>query len=112
MIEYRAFISYSHADIRLAAWLQKQLESFPVDKEWVGRYTKVWIVPSSLHPIFRDRLDLPPGPELNDSIKDTIQNSKFLLVLCSPAAAKSEHVNNEIIHFINYHGKANILPVI
>jgi hypothetical protein len=38
-LKYRAFISYSHADTSWAKWLHCGLESFPIDKELVGRET-------------------------------------------------------------------------
>src|SRR5882724_1877430 len=100
---YRAFISYSHVDSNGAEWLQTAIEHFPIDKDLVGRHTKVGVVPETLYPIFRDRSDFGPAGELNESATDALRNSDFLVVLCSPASAKSKHVNQEILLFRSHH---------
>ena len=60
VFNYRAFLYYSHADTKRAKWLHGRLESFPIDKELVGRETGAGPIPKSLRPIFR-ATSSPPG---------------------------------------------------
>ena len=81
---YRAFISYSHADDRFATWLHKQLES--------------WRLPdgSRLAPIFIDRAELPAGPDLSVQVRNALVRSDALVVIASPNAKGSRWVGQEI----------------
>jgi hypothetical protein len=49
-LKYRAFLSYSHHDTWWAKWLHSGLETFRIDKDWVGRNTAVGLVPKTLRP--------------------------------------------------------------
>jgi tetratricopeptide (TPR) repeat protein len=57
------------------------------------------VVPRRLTPIFRDQQDLSAGSDLAGEIKAAIAGSQFLIVLCSPTAAKSRWTNQEIESF-------------
>ena len=63
---YRAFISYSHADTKRAKWLHGRHEGFCIDEDLVGCETAIGRVPKSLRPIFRDRDDFAAGHSLTD----------------------------------------------
>jgi eukaryotic-like serine/threonine-protein kinase len=93
---YFAFLSYSHSDEGMADWLHGKLENFRVPASLAGRLTSNGIVPWRLMPIFRDRHELAAGGELSTDIKEALSNSRFLIVLCSPAAARSRWTNAEI----------------
>lgn len=95
---YRAFISYSHEDEHWAAWLQKSLESFRVPRRLVSRKAGAQ-VPRKLAPVFRDREDLSTAHNLSERIIDALERSEALIVICSPAAARSPWVNEEIRYF-------------
>jgi tetratricopeptide (TPR) repeat protein len=109
---YRAFISYSHRDAAFARRVHADLEAWRVDNELTGRQTPIGPVPQNLRPIFRDREDLSGGGKLNDAIRDTLSNSKFLLVLCSPDAARSSYVDNEVRLFKSMGRADRIIPLI
>lgn len=96
---YAAFISYSHADARWAAWLQKQLESFRVPRRLVGTVGEHGPVASRLAPVFRDREELASANDLGGRIAQALEASDALLVVCSPSAARSRWVNEEIRSF-------------
>jgi tetratricopeptide (TPR) repeat protein len=96
---YRAFISYSHRDEHWAAWLHKSLETYRVPKQLVGTTTAQGIVPARLAPIFRDRDELASATSLGETLSRALQESQFQIVICSPAAAKSHWVNEEILTF-------------
>ena len=98
--KYWAFISYSHADDAWAKWLHKELETFPVPKALVGKKTeRGYNVPKRLMPVFRDRDELPGSSTLKDNIQEALEQSRYLLVICSPRSAASIWVNNEVLIF-------------
>jgi hypothetical protein len=84
--KYRAFISYSHADTDWARWLHRALESFPIDKDLVGRETATGAIPPSLRPIFRDRDDFTAGHTLNEQTRPALRcvggAHRHLLAVC------------------------------
>src|SRR5262245_41402078 len=98
-VRYRAFISYSHQDDRWAAWLHRSLEAYKPPRNLVGTETKYGRVPSRLAPIFRDRDELPSATDLGAVINDALKNCACQIVICSPAAACSKWVNEEILAF-------------
>lgn len=93
---YRAFISYSHADEAAARWLQRALEGYRLPASL--RQSKPGL-PPRLYPIFRDRDELASRHDLSDSIRQAMDDSDALIVMCSPAAAASRWVNEEIQRF-------------
>jgi len=97
--KYRAFLSYSHRDTKWAKWLHNALEGLRIDKDLVGRETSFGPVPKTLRPIFRDRDDFSAGHSLTAQTLGALEASQFLIVLCSPHAARSTYVNEEIRHF-------------
>jgi tetratricopeptide (TPR) repeat protein len=109
---YRAFISYSHADTKWAKWLHRGLESFRIDKDLVGRETRTGSVPQALRPVFRDRDDFTAGHSLTEQTLAALDAAAALVVICSPAAAKSHYVNEEIRLFKSRHPKLPVIPLI
>lgn len=109
---YMAFLSYSHQDSAIADWLHETLEEFKVPPQLVGRLTDQGPVPKKLAPIFRDRQELAAAADLNEEIEDAIEASRFLIILCSPAAAKSRWINEEISSFKRVHREDRILAAI
>jgi eukaryotic-like serine/threonine-protein kinase len=109
---YAAFISYSHRDQRWAAWLQRELERYRVPSRLVGREGAHGPVPERLRPVFRDREELAASAELSESIEQALSQSRFLVVVCSPAAARSRWVDAEILQFKRLHGEHRILCLV
>ncbi len=97
--KYRAFLSYSHRDARWADWLHKSLESYRPPRQLVGTETARGAVPKRLTPIFRDREELASATDLGAVISEALSQSATQIVICSPQAAKSHWVNQEILAF-------------
>jgi len=97
--KYWAFISYSHRDTRWAEWLHRGLESYHLPKSLVGTVTARGAVPRRMSPVFRDREELPSATDLGALISAALQQSNCQIVVCSPQAAKSKWVNEEILAF-------------
>lgn len=97
--KYRAFISYAHSDEKWASWLHKALESYRVPRHLVGESTELGPVPSRLTPVFRDREELATATSLGTALTDALSASASLIVICSPAAARSHWTNEEILTY-------------
>ena len=96
---YRAFISYSHQDKAWAAWLHRALETYAIPKRLVGKTTAMGIIPSRLAPVFRDRDELASAGDLGRTVNAALAQSECLVVICSPQAATSRWVNEEVLCF-------------
>ena len=111
---YWAFISYSHHDERWARKLMYSLEHTNLPNSLMGKSIRGLneTVPRRLYPIFRDRDELPVSTNLNDNIHVALEQSCYLIVICSPHAAASLWVNEEVRQFKLLGREARILPVI
>ena len=107
--EYRAFISYSHKDRAWANWLHKKLETYRFPRQLSNGGTDL---PRNFKPIFRDREELSAGHDLAVKIESALRSSENLIVICSPDAAKSYWVNQEILFFKRNNRDAKIFSVI
>jgi tetratricopeptide (TPR) repeat protein len=103
---YKAFISYSHRDACTAKRLHKDLERFVVPKELVGKETSRGVIKRRLGLFFIDRQDLPANSSLPEALKAKLLQCENLIVICSPAAASSFYVDEEIKEFKKA-GRAN-----
>jgi hypothetical protein len=111
-VKYWAFISYSHKDSAIADWLHKKLETYRVPKTLVGTPTRDGTAPERLIPIFRDREELPTSSALGDNLQRALQQSRYFVVICTPAAAQSRWVEEEIRSFKGWHGRDRIIALI
>jgi len=110
---YRAFISYSHRDSHMAGWLHRRMESYSLPRtlrkqepgeESAARYR--------LRPVFRDREELASSASLSASIQQALDASEALVVICTPAAATSRWVNEEIRYFRERHPQRPVLAFV
>ncbi|MFI4933498.1 MAG: TIR domain-containing protein [Caulobacterales bacterium] len=109
---YWGFLSYSHDDVRWARWLHRALEGYAVPRRLVGRPTPAGVTPARLRPIFRDREELGAGSDLGERLTTALQGSAYLIVICSPAAARSRWVEEEVSRFKTLHGADRVLALI
>lgn len=105
--KYIAFISYRHLepDASIAKKIHTMIETFKLPKEFVvnGKQPKF--------KVFRDREELSAS-SLTDSIDFALNNSKFLIVICSKQLPLSEWCNREVETFIKLHGVERVVPVL
>lgn len=110
--KYKAFISYSHADEKWAKWLHKALETYVVHRRLVGQETPAGTIPGKLSPVFRDRDELASATDLSNIIHQALSQSSALIAICSPAAARSRWVDDEILTFKRMGGEQRIFCLI
>ncbi len=98
---YDAFISYAQGpDSRIAGAIQDGL----------SRMAWRWEDLSSLT-VFRDATSLHVGP-LEASLRNALENARYLIVITSPRSAASNWVLDEIRMFLDHHAPENILIVL
>src|SRR5204863_8805461 len=93
---YWAFISYSHADARWGDWLHRSLETYRVPSRLIRNAKPLGSIPKRIFPVFRDREELASSSSLGENIQNALRLSRALIVICSPRAAVSRWVNEEI----------------
>src|SRR6266480_5828637 len=69
-------------------------------------------VPPRVFPIFRDREELPVSADLGSNINEALQESRYLIVICSPRSAQSRWVGEEIKTFKKLGREDRILALI
>gem|GEM_PF-1668501 len=105
-LKYKAFVSYSHKDRQWARWLHRRLERYKIPgAKHSGRER-------TLKPIFFDRDELPAADSLGARIEEALSHSECLIIICSPHAAASKWVNQEILYFRQHRRDAPIFTVI
>lgn len=99
---YDAFISYRHneRDKAIAKALQKKMESYMPPKALRGEGFKKWRV-------FRDETELYTSEDLNSKIKEALEKSRYLIVICSEETKKSPWCIKEIQYFKELHEGKN-----
>ena len=106
--KFFAFISYQRQDEEYAEWLRKKLEHYRLPSSLRKKYASL---PKEIRPIFRDALELTGG-FLAQEIEQALEQSKFLIVVCSPRSARSPWVNKEVEYFIQSGRTQYIIPYI
>ena len=99
--KYKAFISYRHIepDMQAAERLQKILEAYKPPKS-LGIKKENWR-------IFRDVSELQSSSDLSEIIKNAIESSEYLIVICSPQYTESKWCMQELSRFRELHGNKN-----
>jgi len=110
--EFAAFISYSHHDIGTARWLHRAVENYRVPRALVGLEGEYGAVPPRLRPVFRDEDELAGATALGPRLEEALARSRALLVICSPAARRSQWVDSEIRTFKRLYPDRPVFAVI
>lgn len=107
-LRYRAFISYSHRDSTQAIRLHRRLESYRLPRDLPLPNTSE----RHLRPVFLDREELASSGALSESLVAALDDAAALIVVCSPAAARSHWVQEEIRHFRTRHPDRPVLAFV
>ncbi|MDR0433752.1 MAG: toll/interleukin-1 receptor domain-containing protein, partial [Gracilibacteraceae bacterium] len=108
-MQYDAFISYRHGELDglVAEKLHKMLETYRLPRA-IARQTGK----KKLARVFRDREELPTSSNLSDSINEALENSAFLLLICSRRTCESQWVMREVERFGELRGKDRIITLL
>ena len=90
--KYKAFISYRHLPLQMevAKAVHRRIEHYTVPKNLrKDGSRKVGLV-------FRDQDELPIAGSLSANIQTALDNSEFLIVICTPETSGSQWVLREI----------------
>lgn len=106
---YDAFISYSHSerDSFAAEQIHKMLEHYRIPKKIQEKSGK-----KKIARIFRDKEELALSSDLSENIKKALQQSEYLIVVCSPRACQSIWVTREILYFLENHDRDHIFALL
>ena len=138
IVKYDAFISYRHSepDSFVAETLHRQLESFKLPKnvarrkiaqvgaakpedviggetiDSAGAAQGIPVNKTKIQRVFRDKEELPLVTNLADPITEALENSEYLIVICSPRLPESMWCRKEIETFIEMHDREHVLAVL
>ena len=106
--QYKAFISYRHKplDMEYARKLHRRIERYTIPSELRKEGEK------KLGLVFRDQDELPIANNLTQNITAALDNSEYLIVICSPDTPQSEWVRREIDYFIRTHDRDHVLALL
>jgi hypothetical protein len=106
---YAVFISYRHnrEDTRWAVWLGNELETYTLPKALVRQG-----LPAKIGRVFRDEDELPGSSDLSKELREALQETTLLVVICSPTTPASKWINQEISLFASFGKSDRILPVL
>lgn len=93
--KYFAFISYSSQDQAWGKRLQRKLEHYRLPATLCSKHG--W-ERKPMKPVFFAPTDIQPGG-LSEELRQRLQSSRYLIVICSPHSAQSEWVGKEIEYF-------------
>ena len=106
-VQYDAFISYRHVrlDRRIARRLHRLLEIYKPPKPLQNL---------RIRKIFIDHCELPTSSDLGQQITTALDNSRFLVIICSPDYLLSRYCEAELNYFlkINHGDTSHVLVVI
>lgn len=107
--KYYAFVSYRSSDEKYAKWLQEKIEAYRLPTT-VQRMSSN-LPKQKLRPCFRYHTDIQPN-ELKTELHNKLEQSQYLLVICTPRSAQSPWVGAEIDTFVELGRRDKIIPVI
>ena len=102
MHKYKAFISYTHSsEMPIATVLDKALT----------RFAKPWNRLRAMR-LYRDVESQALTPDLLSAVEGAMENSEYLILLASPAAAASPWVPLEVAHWLETSSVENLIIVV
>jgi predicted nucleic acid-binding Zn-ribbon protein len=124
--KYWAFLSYSHEDNReqrpdapgasgrcWGQWLHDALKTFSIPAEFVGQINGHGeIIPERIEPLFQDEPEQSEEAAPDADIRQALEQSRYLIVICSPRSAQSPRVNEAVRYFKQLGRGKHILPLV
>lgn len=125
-LKYWAFLCHSHEDNRapgagLSAadrrcwgdWLRTALDSFAIPAEFIGQVNgRGVLTPERIAPVFQAEAGPAADATLGPETRAALEQSKCLVVICSPHSAKSLQVNEVVRYFKQLGRGQQIFPIV
>ena len=107
--DYNAFISYRHVspDQEIAKKLHSLIENYKIPSS-----LKKSLGISKMGRVFRDQEELPLSSNLGEDIRQALQNSEWLICICSPRYLESKWCLEEVDYFISLGRRDKILAIL
>jgi hypothetical protein len=94
-------------------WLYEALKTFSIPPEFVGQINgRGETIPERIEPVFRDESELPENTSLSAEMREVLEQSRCLVVICSPRSAQSRPVNEAVRYFKQLGRGKNVLPIV
>jgi uncharacterized coiled-coil DUF342 family protein len=94
-------------------WLYAALNDFSIPPEFISQINgRGEIIPERIEPIFRNELELPEAASLSAELRQALEQSRCLVVVCSPRSAQSRSVNEAVRYFKQLGRGQHIFPIV
>lgn len=94
-------------------WLADALQAYVIPPEFIGQINgRGEVIPERIASVFRDESELPGAAGLSAEVRHTLEQSKCLIVICSPRSAQSRQVNEVVSYFKQLGRGHQILPFV
>jgi hypothetical protein len=94
-------------------WLEAAFKAYVIPPELVGQINgRGEIIPDRITAVFRDESELPEAASLSAEIRQALEQSNCLVVICSPRSAQSRQVNAVVSYFKQLGRGHQILPLV
>ena len=109
--KYKAFISYRHKpnDMKTAKAVHQLIEHYRIPAEIAEKHG---IADRRFGRVFRDQDELPLSDDLSANITQALDDSEFLIVICTPDLPQSIWCKREITYFLEHHPRSHVLAVL
>jgi hypothetical protein len=123
---YWAFLSHSQQDnceqrqdapaechLCWGDWLYGELKTFSIPAVFAGQINaRGEVISERIDPVFQDREEQPENASLSEKVSQALDQSKCLIVICSPRSAKSLQVNEQVRYFKQLGRSNRVLPIV
>jgi hypothetical protein len=94
-------------------WWFAALDTFPVPAEFAGQLnSRGETIPTHINPIYRIKPEWPDDAPLDAEERKALEQSRYLVIICSPRSAVSARVNEAVRYFKQLGRGSRILPVV
>ncbi len=107
--DYCAFISFSSEDAKTADWLKRRLDRYNIPTFFRRKHN---FHSKRLKPSYTYLHSSEAGGELLSALRQKLERSRYLIVVCSPNSAISTYCNWEIETFIELGRRDYIIPIV
>ena len=108
-MKYAAFISYRHGGIdeKVAMQIHKQIEQYCIPHKLAKTLGK-----KSVGKVFRDAEELKAASDLSAIIRDALDETEWLIVICTKRFKNSVWCMEEVEYFVQIRGRERIIVVL